>query len=263
MTASDWRLLDERRFLRRSLEDAAREHDAGDLSDEDYVLLRRRDEGRLAEVQAQLEAASDGAVAEAAVAAGAPRPRRRAVFWKRRRWVAALGAALVVAATVLLVAALTSPRLPGEGATGGVDLNAAQTVERQLAQAELLVQGGKDMSALRLYGQVLAVDPRQPVALTEWGWLDWEAASREKEPTIAAEGASALVEAVKVDPRLYAAQYYLGVVLLQEGDPAKAVVHFDRFLADRPSTSWEKKAAPEIRTAYADLHRPPPDGLPR
>jgi tetratricopeptide (TPR) repeat protein len=279
VTVSDWHLLDEREFLRRSLEDAAREHEAGDLSDADYALLRRRDEERLAEVDAQLATVSPAPTSAAPGApsggeaatttpalrrrpAGARRRWRRMVFWRRRWWVAAVGVALVVAAAVLLVVDLTSPRLPGEDATGSVNLNTAQTIEQQLAQARLLVQGRKDVAALRLYGEVLAEDPRQPVALAEWGWLDWQAASREKEPTIAAEGASALVEAVKVDPHLYAAQYYLGTVLLQEGDPAKAVAHYERFLADRPGASWERRAAPEIRTAFAALHRPPPAGLP-
>ena len=301
MTVSDWRLLDEREFLRRSLEDAAREHAAGDLSDEDYALLCARDERRLAEVEAALAAPGVGdpgareevrgeragnvapvepaegteqvgpggpvalvaPVAPVAPAGRTGRPgRRRLVFWRRRWWLAAAGLALVVSGAVLLVVDLSAPRLPGEGATGTIDLNTAQKVVRQLAQAQVLLKRGEDVQALALYGQVLTEDPRQPVALTEWGWLDWRAATKAKEQTVAAEGASALVEAVRVDPGLAAAQYYLGTVLLQEGDPAKAVVHYRRFLADRPGSAWIGEAAPEIRAAYAALHRPPPAGLP-
>ncbi|HXN60543.1 MAG TPA: hypothetical protein VN886_08830, partial [Acidimicrobiales bacterium] len=47
-----WFLADEREFLRRSLDDAEREHDAGDLSDDDHALLVARDRARLAEVEA-------------------------------------------------------------------------------------------------------------------------------------------------------------------------------------------------------------------
>ena len=47
-----WYLTDERDFLRRSLDDADREHDAGDLSDEDHALLTARDAARLVEVEA-------------------------------------------------------------------------------------------------------------------------------------------------------------------------------------------------------------------
>ena len=51
-----WYLTDEREFLRRSLEDADREHEAGDLSDEDHAVLVARDTARLAEVEAELAA---------------------------------------------------------------------------------------------------------------------------------------------------------------------------------------------------------------
>ena len=52
--AERWRLDDEREFLVRSLEDAEREHAAGDLSDDDYDALTRRDRARLAGVEESL-----------------------------------------------------------------------------------------------------------------------------------------------------------------------------------------------------------------
>ena len=105
-------------------------------------VLRRRDEGLLAEVEASLAAlGGDRAVEPMAPTAGAvapptarsprpglvplvvddddePRPRRR-----RRRWLAVVGTAAMVAGVVLLVVHLTSPRLPGETATGSVKLS--------------------------------------------------------------------------------------------------------------------------------------------
>ena len=300
----DWHLRDEQDLLRRSLDDARREHLAGDLSDEDYELLRARDERRLAQVEAALSvalgapgtpevdvAASDvpgsdapglGAAAPDATAPDATAPdavapgstlhlhpgvpgarvrwRRR---WHRRWWLAALGVASLLAATVLLVVDLTTPRLPGQYATGSITLNTAQRIARQLAQAKTLVAGGSETQAMQLYGEVLAEDPRQPVALAEWGWLDWRAASAAKDQTLAAEGASALEEAVKVDPKLFVAQYYLGAVLYDEGTAQKAVAHFARFLADKPTATWLSDAAPEIRAAYAAAHEPLPSGVPR
>jgi tetratricopeptide (TPR) repeat protein len=261
-----WHLRDERELLERSLEDAAREHVAGDLTDEDYALLRTRDQRRLAEVDAALAAqtvdlpAPVGEHPEAKDAGQAPVGLRRR--WRRRWWLAALGVASVVAATVILVVELTSPRLPGQDATGSISLNTAQTIERQLSEAKTLVARGKAAEALRLYGDVLAEDPRQPVALAEWGWLDWRAATSAKEQTVAAEGASALVEAVKVDPKLFAAQYYLGVVLYDEGNAAKAVAHFARFLADKPTRGWLREAAPSLRAAYGAAHVTVPAGVP-
>ncbi len=299
----DWHLRDEQDLLRRSLDDARREHLAGDLSDEDYELLRARDERRLAEVEAALSvalgapgtpevdvAASDvpgsdapglGAAAPDAAAPDAAAPGAAApgstlhlhpgvpgarvrwrVRWHRRWWLAALGVASLLAATVLLVVDLTTPRLPGQYATGSITLNTAQRIARQLAQAKTLVAGGSETQAMQLYGDVLAEDPRQPVALAEWGWLDWRAATRAKAQAIAAEGASALEEAVKVDPRLYAAQYYLGVVLYEEGARQKAVSHFAKFLADKPSAAWLHEAAPELRAAYGAVHEPVPAPVP-
>ena len=49
-----WYLTDEREFLQRSLADADRERDAGDLSVEDHALLVARDRARLDEVEAEL-----------------------------------------------------------------------------------------------------------------------------------------------------------------------------------------------------------------
>lgn len=269
MTVSDWRLRDEREFLRRSLDDAEREHEAGDLSDEDYALLRGRDERRLEEVEAALAAAAEPAEASSpASARGADadaerRARRRLVFWRRRWWLAAGGVALLALASVLLVMDLTKPRLPGQYATGSVTLNTSQRVERQLAQAQQLLAQNKQGQALSLYGSILTEDPHDPVALAEWGWLDWRAAGAAHDPTVAAEGASALEESVHLDPKLFVGQYYLGAVLLQQGDAPKAVTHFKAFLGDHPSAHWLKEAAPEVRTAYKDAHRPVPAGLPK
>jgi tetratricopeptide (TPR) repeat protein len=269
----DWHLRDERDLLQRSLEDAAREHVAGDLNDDDYELLRTRDEQRLADVDAALsarvtegEGLGDKRAAPVhgrhARHAGHARVTRLRGRWRRRWWLAAIGVVSLVAATVLLVVDLTSPRLPGEYATGSVSLNTAQTIERQLTQAKILVGDGRDTQALQLYGEVLAEDPRQPVALAEWGWLDWRAATSAKEATVAAEGASALEEAVKVDRELFAAQYYLGVVLYDEGASTKAVAHFASFLADKPTATWLRDAASVIRAAYGAAHEPVPSGVP-
>lgn len=264
MTDTSWRLNDQREFLQRSLEDARREHEAGDLTDADYDALRRRDEEQLTAVEASIAALEEAPRAEVEPSDGESTQPLAGRLWgyRRRWWFAGLGVALVVAGAFVLVHALTTPRLPGEPATGTIDLNTAQQIERQLTQAKTLVRSGDASEALKLYGTVLSEDPKQPVALAEWGWLDWEAASKLRETTAAAEGASALEEAVRLDKQLFAAQYYLGTVLLQEGAPKKAVAHFAQFLADKPTAAWRREAAPEIRTAYAAAHLPVPPGLP-
>ncbi|MGH9100276.1 MAG: tetratricopeptide repeat protein [Acidimicrobiales bacterium] len=258
----DWHLADERDFLVRSLADAEKEHAAGDLSDDDFALLKARDTERLSDVDAALSRAETTREA-APVTVPERADRGRKVRWRRRWWLAAGGAALVVAAAAILIVESTAPRLPGQDATGSTDLNAAQQVEQQLAQAQVLASHGEKVQALALYGDVLAADPRDPTALCEWGWLDWQAAEKAREATVAAEGASAIEEAARIDPGLFAAQYYLGSILVEEGDPGKAVTHFAKFLSDAPSAKWLHEAAPEIRTAYAAAHEPLPNGVPK
>ncbi len=68
-----WYLTDERDFLQRSLADAEREREAGDLSEEDHAVLVARDHARLAEVERDLAAldAETGADTGSGAAAGA------------------------------------------------------------------------------------------------------------------------------------------------------------------------------------------------
>ncbi|HEX3946387.1 MAG TPA: hypothetical protein VHW47_01725 [Acidimicrobiales bacterium] len=290
-----WRLQDRRDFLRRSLDDAEREHEAGDLADEDYLVLRRRDENLLAEVekalgpvQAETELADGGVASEEAAGPGpapadgpaagdrqgakpaglrsltlleldddeveADRTRSR----HHRLWLALVGTAALVAGAVLLVVNLTSPRLPGQTATGGITTTQTQQIQRALAQAAVLVQEGKSVEALQLYKQILSLTPSQPQALAEWGWLDWEAAKQAGNLTLAASGRSAVARATQLDPSLYAAHLYLGTILLGQGQPGQAVTQYKAFLADHPPKGWVTKGAPYIRQAFSQAHQPLP-----
>lgn len=265
-----WRLLDERDFLRRSLEDAREEHEAGDLADDDYTVLRRRDERRLAEVEAALAAmddaervaASDGSSDQdgdrAEAAGAADRPGRRG----RRRWLALGGVVLLVAGATLLAFELASPRLPGQTPTGSIDLSTAQKEASLLQAAQADVDRGHTAQALQLYGQVLELNPKTPVALAEWGWIEWQAATAAKKANAAADGEAAVARAVRLQPSLYAAQYYLGTMQLAAGQTAGAVAHYQAFLDDHPSSTWLDDAAPDIRKAYQDAGQPVPTGVP-
>ena len=72
-----WYLTDEREFLQRSLSDADREREAGDLSSEDHALLVARDTARLADVEDELAALDVASTASSTSvrprAPGAPR----------------------------------------------------------------------------------------------------------------------------------------------------------------------------------------------
>ncbi|HEY5246389.1 MAG TPA: hypothetical protein VIJ60_12030, partial [Acidimicrobiales bacterium] len=185
-----------------------------------------------------------------------PPPRRR-----RRTWLAVVGTAAIVAGVVLLVVHLTSPRLPGETATGSITLSHSQQIQEQLAEATTLVQKNELVEALGVYKQVLSETPHQPQALAEWGWLEWQAAQTAGNLTLAAEGRSAVAESVKVDPSLYAGYLYLGTILLAQKQPAAAVAEYRKFLANHPPKAWITNAAPSIEKAFSEAHQPLPAGV--
>ena len=72
-----WYLTDERDFLERSLADADREREAGDLSDEDHAVLVARDRARLVEVEERAGRARRRASAATAVTHRRRRPAQR------------------------------------------------------------------------------------------------------------------------------------------------------------------------------------------
>jgi hypothetical protein len=163
-------LEDERTFLLRSLEDLDREHEAGDLSDEDHAVLRDGYVARAAEV---LKSLDDGPAAPAAGGAGR-RPRRARLrgAGRRRRVLVTAAVAVAIGCAVWAVVAETSIRLPGESATGSVTLTGSQQMERTLVQAETLVNRGNVVEALKLYESGGAPGPRDAGPNGHVGWLD-------------------------------------------------------------------------------------------
>ncbi len=269
--AERWHLEDEAEFLRRSLADAEREHEAGDLDDEDYALLERRDRTRLDAVRAALAALDAEAEPEPtedeAPAAGeeperaettAPGRRRR----RRRRWAGITGAVLLGAALVLLVVHLAAPRLLGETSSGSVSLNTDQLIQRQLAQASQEVNVGTTASlqeALGLYQQILKEDANQPQALAEAGYLQWEAGYEDGQVPLQNRGESLVRTSIAVQPDDYAAHLFLGVIELRtHHDAAAAVTQFATFLAQHPPAAFVSRAKSTIAEAYTEAGQPVP-----
>jgi tetratricopeptide (TPR) repeat protein len=270
-----WHLADREEFLERSLADAEREHAAGDLTDADYELLERRDRAKLAEVRAALAALGPAGAPTAAGNGSGPgegRPARRprapqpppADRGRRRRaWLGIAGLAVLVAGAVVLVADLTTSRLPGQPATGSIKLSAQELVTEQLTQATTLAEDGQSTAAIELYGRVLTEDPGQPQALAEDGWLTWQKGVTAKSRALTRAGAALVGRAVKVDPAFGAAHLYLGTIdLLQESNAEAAAVQYRLFLAGHPTPATVQSAAPDIRRAFAEIGQAVPAGVP-
>jgi hypothetical protein len=270
-----WYLSDEQDFLRRSLDDARREHDAGDLSDEDYDVLVARDAARLNEVEAELAAlgpepaeqsdadarrpASSGA--EASGAEAVPRPPM--ATWRK----VGIGASclLIVLGIVILVVHYVQDRQPGQASSGGISVSQAQQIEQQLAQAASLASAGgakNDQAALVLYNGVLSTDPSNPAALGGAGWLMWNLGTASHVAGYIEDGRSEVTRAVRVAPTYYQAHLYLGLILANEDhNNAAAVVQFDAFLADNPPAGELPVVAPDVDPSYLAVGKPVPAAL--
>ncbi|MGA2037025.1 MAG: hypothetical protein ABSH04_05510 [Acidimicrobiales bacterium] len=289
-------LRDERDVLLLSLEDLEREHDSGDLSDEDYVLLRDRYTERAAQVLRALDgtcaspvtagappltaAVPPGVTGAVRVGSPAETPARTQEDYaehgdvsspagapvlvsgrrSRRRWSLAIVGVLVVVvvASVVLVIRASSSRLPGQTVTGSVSLSRQQLLRRSLAQAQVLEAEGEAAGALKLYHQVLEQDPTQEEALAESGWLEYQAGVQAKDATLLSQGQDEEGKAERADPSAFTPHLYMGSMLLVEGEAKGAVTQYRLFLADSPPSSVVRSAELFIDQAFRRAGLAPP-----
>ena len=152
------RLEEERAFLLRSLDDLERERDAGDIDEHDYETLKDDYTRRAVTVLRAIEAG------KAKFAPPRPGGARTALI------VGAVAAVAVVAGLVMARAA--GLRLPGESASGSISQNSNSL----LVEARGLLASGNAVEAIRLYDEVLTLQPDNPEALAYRGWLLYQTA---------------------------------------------------------------------------------------
>jgi tetratricopeptide (TPR) repeat protein len=252
-----WYLTDEREFLQRSLADADREREAGDLSTEDHALLVARDTARLAEVEREL-AALDAAASARSGTAATPRSgptqsvqsdRRPMPPWRKLGIVAAC--LLIATGAVILVVHSVQARQPGQASSGSVTLSQAQLIEQQLNQATTLNQQGSTKAALELYDKVLSEDPSNPAALAYAGFLQWNVGTTAQVASLVRIGRAEIETAVKDSPTYFQAHLFYGLVLAnQDHNDTAAVAQFKDFLADGPPAAELSQAAPLVSGVY-------------
>ncbi len=249
----------ERDFLLKSLQDLEDEHVAGDVSDDDYTRLHDRYTARAAEVLRAIDSSQAATKTDGLEAVGTSRARagakpRKAPGRTRAKSPLLVGGVvcLLAGVTVALVFSNTSERLPGNTATGGVTLSPGQQVQRELSQAGVFQEEGELAQALQVYQQVLSQDPGNADALSEAGWLEFEAGVLGSNEKSLEEGESYEQNAVTADPGLLSARAYLGSMYFVEGELAQAVVQYSEFLADKPTAAEMSPFLPDIRRAFSE-----------
>jgi hypothetical protein len=159
---------------------------------------------------------------------------------------------------VTLVVRQTGARLPGQTASGSVSLSPGAQLQRTLAQAETLQSAGDGTEALRLYDQVLAQDPSQPVALAQAGWLEFEAGAKSGDASVLTKTKDTEQTAPPPSPGSYAPHLYLGSMFLAEGEGASSLAQYRQFLADGPPVAEVVLAKPFITQAAHAAGQPVP-----
>ena len=221
-------LEEERDFLLRSLDDLAREREAGDLDEADHRALADDYTARAAAV---LRAIEDGQAAPAPVAT-TPTGRR-----SRLLVVAAVAAVAVVAGIGVVQA---SGRRGNSGLTGR-DVAAASSRVDDCVQLE---QEGDPDAALACYSDIIEAVPGNVDALTSRGWLQ----VREFD---AADGRDDLDAAIALDPGATAPFVFRASARSRTGDVVGAVADLAEFYGNDP-TSEERALADRFAPPIAD-----------
>lgn len=221
-------LEEQRDFLLRSLEDLEREHDAGDLDDDDYQHLKDDYTGRAAET---LRAIEEHRTASAVLAGSRPRRRTLAIF----------GAVVLFAVIAgLFVASSIGARKPGETLSGGVT---TQQSASQRAQACTEKIQGDPTGAIDCFREVLDDDPRNVVALT---WMAWtleltSAGVPQAQAGELQQAADGFIEqAVAADPDYSYARAFRAVLAFRHGRYPEAKQYLADFRAGDPSAEAEQ-----------------------
>jgi tetratricopeptide (TPR) repeat protein len=256
-----WFLTDQREFLERSLDDAAREREAGDLSDEDYAVLRARDSARLAEVEAELAAlgpvstpAQSGEVedpghAEPGGALEAGATRAPMAPWRKVGVV--VSCLLILLGVGLLLNHVLQPAQAGQPLSGSITQSRQQLIAQQLNQALAANNSGDVGTALSLYDKVLTEAPSNANALAYAGYLQWSIGAKSHVANLVKIGRAEIEKALQVAPTNYEAHLFDGLVLAnQDHDYAAAVAQFNAYLADNPPIGQLPQAAADAAPSY-------------
>jgi tetratricopeptide (TPR) repeat protein len=231
-------LREEREFLLRSIRDLDDEHAAGDLDEDDYRTLRDEYTARAADVLRRLESADATATADDEPLPVTDRPSGAGSGRKadeggdrRRRGRARIAAGVLLLAAVsggagYAVASSSGERLAGDEASGDI----TQGPTDRITKAQVLVSEGKILEAVKVYDDLLADDPENPVALAQRGWL----LSR-VDDSLVDSGLASIDRAIAIEPTYPDAYFFKGTILLRaKGDPQLASATYQQGIDAKP-----------------------------
>ncbi|MGH3732555.1 MAG: tetratricopeptide repeat protein [Acidimicrobiales bacterium] len=222
MKQSEQQLRDEILLREASLADAKRELAAGELTVIQAATIEAREELALARIRQELS--------ELTTTSG-KRPSRR-----RRRSLLLIGLLCFLAVLIIVLLSSLALRQANTQITGGLSLSNAQQVTQLLSEAQADVADGNVTTALAAYEGVLGLDAKNVTALTQIGWLDWSAGSKDTNPQLVSDGIENLREAIAYGPSNTAARLYYAIVAdSTPGNVSLATSEFRVFLALHPS----------------------------
>jgi hypothetical protein len=233
-------LVEERRFLLRSLADLEREHDAGDVDADDYRVLR---EGYTVRAASVLRSIEDGRVAQPSVPSG---------NW-RRHLVAAVVVVAVASGLGWFVARSSGQRLAGQEISG---LDPRDEIQVMLAQARA-VSLDDPAQAAAIYGEVVERDPDHVEAITYYGWttaLTALTGDPEAAGDLLLDAVTQLSRATELDPSYPDPFCFLGIIEYRFlGEAAVALPNVETCLAGGPPADVRDQVEGLLTQIEADL----------
>jgi tetratricopeptide (TPR) repeat protein len=203
-------LEEERNFLLESLRDLEREYAAGDVDYDDYVTLR---DGYIARTAALTREIGGELVATSEE----PKSRNRLL-----KIVAGSAVVVLIAiASGWWVASQSGQRLPGQSASGGIELSSS--VRLSLARS---LNFSDPAQAIQLYSEVLKIEPDNVEALTYRSWLlalSAAGASDDVKDVAYATAIQDMSRAIEVDSTYPDPHCFLGIIFYRIlDDPARS-----------------------------------------
>jgi tetratricopeptide (TPR) repeat protein len=217
---------EELEFLLRSIRDLDAEHAAGDLDDADHRALRDDYTARAADLLRRTTGAAEPGTEPSSSADDRPPARPRSRRGRGKVAAGVLLLALLSGGAGYAVASSSGERLAGDEATGDI----AEGTTDRITKAQVLVSEGKVLEAVKVYDDLLADDPENPVALAQRGWL----LSR-VDASLVDSGLASIERAIAIEPTYADAYFFKGTILLRlKNEPALASATYQQGIDAKP-----------------------------